>query len=98
MKQWTLITMAFLTVILGGAALSGADFVSSASSADATGKCGYYVNSNGNQVPRPCGNWRSDSMPPPGATTRCQDGTWSWSQHPYARGTCSHHGGVASYR
>ena len=30
---------------------------------------------------------------PAGATAHCSDGSWSFSQH--ARGTCSHHGGVA---
>jgi len=30
---------------------------------------------------------------PPGATARCRDGTYSFSQH--RSGTCSHHGGVA---
>jgi uncharacterized protein DUF3761 len=32
---------------------------------------------------------------PPGATARCVDGTYSFSQH--HSGTCSHHGGVASW-
>jgi hypothetical protein len=32
---------------------------------------------------------------PPGATARCNDGTYSFSQH--RSGTCSHHGGVASW-
>jgi hypothetical protein len=30
---------------------------------------------------------------PPGATARCRDGSYSYSQH--RSGTCSHHGGVA---
>ncbi|MGD0715339.1 MAG: DUF3761 domain-containing protein [Gaiellaceae bacterium] len=33
------------------------------------------------------------ASPPPGATARCRDGTYSYSQH--RSGTCSHHGGVA---
>jgi hypothetical protein len=33
--------------------------------------------------------------PPPGATARCADGTFSYSQH--HSGTCSHHGGVATW-
>ncbi len=33
------------------------------------------------------------ASPPPGATARCGDGTYSYSQH--RSGTCSHHGGVA---
>jgi hypothetical protein len=32
---------------------------------------------------------------PPGATARCRDGTYSFSQH--RSGTCSHHGGVARW-
>ncbi len=63
------------------------------------GECGYYTNSNGNQVSRPCGNWRTDTGPPPTASTAlCRDGTYSFSQHPHASGTCSHHWGVSSYR
>jgi hypothetical protein len=33
--------------------------------------------------------------PPPGATARCRDGTYSYSAH--RSGTCSHHGGVAEW-
>jgi uncharacterized protein DUF3761 len=32
---------------------------------------------------------------PPGATARCNDGTYSYSRH--RSGTCSHHGGVAEW-
>lgn len=32
---------------------------------------------------------------PAGATARCNDGTYSYSQH--RQGTCSHHGGVAEW-
>lgn len=35
----------------------------------------------------------SSGSAPPGATARCKDGTYSYSQH--RQGTCSHHGGVA---
>jgi hypothetical protein len=65
---------------------------------DPAGKCGYYINSNGQQIPSPCGNWRNDPTPPSGATARCRDGAWSWSRHPHYGGTCSYHGGVQSYR
>ena len=65
-------------------------------SADPAGKCGYYTNSQGIEVPRPCGSWRSDPTPPPTATARCRDGSWSWSRHPGASLTCSYHGGVES--
>jgi len=37
----------------------------------------------------------SASTPPPGATARCRDGTYSFSKH--RSGTCSHHGGVAQW-
>jgi Protein of unknown function (DUF3761) len=55
-----------------------------------TGACGYYVNSSGHQVPRPCGTAS-------GATALCADGRYSYSEHPYAPGTCSYHGGVAQH-
>ena len=35
------------------------------------------------------------SKDPSGATAKCRDGTYSYSQH--ASGTCSHHGGVARW-
>lgn len=37
----------------------------------------------------------SAAGPPPGATARCVDGTYSYSQH--RSGTCSHHGVVAQW-
>jgi|GraSoiStandDraft_4_1057263.scaffolds.fasta_scaffold119910_1 hypothetical protein len=52
---------------------------------------GYYVNVNGKCVHRPVRAER----PPPGATAKCRDGTYSFSQN--HRGTCSHHGGVAAW-
>ena len=61
------------------------------------GACGYYTNRGGDQVPRPCGNWRSGEAPPSTATAKCRDGTWSSSEHPHASLTCSYHGGVDSY-
>jgi Protein of unknown function (DUF3761) len=60
--------------------------------------CGYYTNSKGHEVPRPCGNWRSNrGAPPDRATALCGDWTYSFSEHPYASGTCSHHGGVVKH-
>lgn len=47
-----------------------------------------YVNSQGNFVPSPSDN-------PAGASAKCRDGTYSYSQS--RRGTCSHHGGVAQW-
>jgi hypothetical protein len=35
------------------------------------------------------------SGPPPGASAKCRDGTYSFSHH--RRGTCSHHHGVAKW-
>jgi len=35
------------------------------------------------------------STAPVGATAKCRDGTYSYSQN--HRGTCSHHGGVAQW-
>jgi hypothetical protein len=52
---------------------------------------GTYVNSVGNTV---CSPYQSSSAPA-GATARCVDGTYSFSQS--HSGTCSHHGGVAEW-
>jgi hypothetical protein len=48
-----------------------------------------YVNVDGVRVPSPV---FSDTKPA-GASARCRDGSYSFSQN--RRGTCSHHGGVA---
>jgi hypothetical protein len=50
-----------------------------------------YVNVDGKRVPSPV---FSDTKPA-GATARCRDGSYSFSQH--RQGTCSHHGGVATW-
>lgn len=84
-----------VTIAGAGALILTALVSSGAIAADPSGNCGYYRNSAGQQVPRPCGNWRNDPNPPSGASAQCRDGTWSWSKHPHASGTCSHHGGVA---
>jgi hypothetical protein len=47
-----------------------------------------YVNVNGNYVPSPSSN-------PVGATAKCRDGTYSYSQN--HSGTCSSHGGVLAW-
>jgi len=51
-------------------------------------KQGYYKNVSGHCIHRPGSN-------PAGATARCRDGTYSYSEH--ASGTCSHHGGVGRW-
>lgn len=53
----------------------------------------YYTNSAGNTVHSPA-NTVNGSVPA-GASARCGDGTYSFSQS--RRGTCSHHGGVAEW-
>ena len=57
--------------------------------ANAQGSGDYYTNSEGHHVHRPV----HARHVPAGATARCRDGTFSFSEH--HRGTCSHHGGVA---
>jgi resuscitation-promoting factor RpfB len=52
---------------------------------------GTYVNSAGNTVCSP----EAASSTPAGATAHCVDGTYSFSQS--RSGTCSHHGGVATW-
>ncbi|HSW85349.1 MAG TPA: DUF3761 domain-containing protein [Candidatus Saccharimonadales bacterium] len=52
---------------------------------------GSYVNSAGNTVCSP----ESSPSAPSGATAQCADGTYSFSQS--HSGTCSHHGGVATW-
>src|SRR5688572_1616789 len=53
---------------------------------------GGYVNALGNFVSSPV---RSSDGPPRGASARCRDGTYSFSQS--RSGTCSGHGGVARW-
>ena len=48
----------------------------------------YYRNSSGHLV-------HSPSSSPTGASAKCRDGSYSYSEH--RRGTCSHHGGVARW-
>ena len=52
----------------------------------------YYTNTSGNKVHSPA---YSNNGVPAGASARCGDGTYSFSQS--RRGTCSHHGGVAQW-
>lgn len=52
---------------------------------------GTYINSSGNTVCRP----ETSTNIPSGATARCSDGTYSFSQS--RSGTCSHHNGVAEW-
>src|SRR6267378_3368367 len=52
-----------------------------------------YINVDGQWVPSPTRT--TDGQPPPGASAKCRDGTFSFSRH--RQGTCSHHGGVAEW-
>jgi len=57
----------------------------------AASKPHYYTNKAGQRVQSPT----NASAAPKGATAQCGDGSYSFSQS--RRGTCSHHGGVASW-
>jgi len=52
-----------------------------------------YTNSRGEWVPSPTRT--PNDSPPPGASARCRDGTYSFSRS--RSGTCSHHGGVGQW-
>lgn len=54
---------------------------------------GMYLNRSGQRVHSPAHT--TDGAVPPGASAQCRDGTYSFSQR--RSGTCSHHGGVASW-
>ena len=54
---------------------------------------GEYTNSDGNVIHSPAHT--KNGKAPEGATARCRDGSYSFSQH--RRGTCSRHGGVAEW-
>jgi hypothetical protein len=51
----------------------------------------YYTSRSGHEVHRPEGYTEEAT----GATERCRDGSWSFSEH--RSGTRSHHGGVARW-
>lgn len=54
---------------------------------------GHYVNKSARVVHSPAHSINGTA--PDGASAKCRDGTYSFSQH--HRGTCSHHGGVAQW-
>ncbi|MBS0297419.1 MAG: DUF3761 domain-containing protein [Proteobacteria bacterium] len=87
----TLVRRALFAAALAAFALTG--FGAEAKpSRNVTGvACDTYTNKSGHQICRP----RRSTSVPPGATARCRDGAYSFSEH--RRGTCSHHGGVRSW-
>ena len=54
---------------------------------------GHYTNRSGAVVHSPAHTVTGHA--PAGASAKCRDGTFSFSQH--HQGTCSHHGGVAAW-
>lgn len=54
---------------------------------------GHYRNSQGIEVHSPAAS--KSGKVPDGASAQCRDGTYSFSQN--RRGTCSRHGGVATW-
>jgi hypothetical protein len=90
----------FRAFVIGAAitaAAIGTAFTASASSLPTsplpfiTCSPGAYDNSSGNCVQDP----EQAPSAPSGATAKCRDGDWSFSQH--HSGTCSGHGGVAQW-
>jgi len=53
----------------------------------------HYKTRNGQEVHAPAAS--THDQVPAGASAKCRDGSYSFSQH--RRGTCSHHGGVGSW-
>jgi hypothetical protein len=53
---------------------------------------GCYTTRDGVEVHRP--SRTKDGKPPIGYAAKCQDDSWSFSQHPGDPDTCSYHGGV----
>jgi Protein of unknown function (DUF3761) len=70
---------------------ASAGLASPAHAKPAPGGC--YIAKSGDCVPYP----QQGGSQPPGATAQCADGSWSFSEHPYASGTCHGHGGVQRY-
>jgi hypothetical protein len=89
--SWTRSAPARVTVKapVGGSTTHSSSTSTTHSSTTGTGKT--YVNVDGNTVHSPV----TAPVAPSGATAKCNDGSWSYSQN--HRGTCSHHGGVARW-
>ena len=90
MKLPSILAFAFLAF---SAPFPSLIYAPAAADARPYGVCGSdsYVNARGKCVHRPVRARRA----PAGATAKCRDGTYSFSQT--RRGTCSWHGGVAAW-
>lgn len=84
-QHWTVATVA-VTPTPAGSTPAPSTSTQTAPSSSSTGSG--YTNIDGNHVNSPSSN-------PAGATAKCKDGTYSYSQH--RSGTCSSHGGVAMW-
>jgi hypothetical protein len=83
--------MHFARRLIAALALTASLLAATGVDARGPAKCETYTNSSGHQVCRPM----RAKHAPEGATAKCRDGTYSFSEH--HRGTCSHHGGVAEW-
>jgi hypothetical protein len=83
----------FLRATLVAAAIAMAAIGSASPAYSSPGGGGCYIAESGDCVPYP----QHGGPQPPGATAQCADGSWSFSEHPYASGTCHGHGGVQRY-
>jgi hypothetical protein len=88
MKLMSVLAFGYLALSAPFPSLIGAPNVAQARAYSVCGS-GSYVNSSGHCVHRPV----HANQAPAGATAKCRDGTYSFSEH--HRGTCSWHGGVA---
>jgi Protein of unknown function (DUF3761) len=79
------------TLIAAAITAASVGLASPAYSRPSPGGC--YIASSGDCVPYP----QQGGPQPPGATAQCADGSWSFSEHPHASGTCHGHGGVQQY-
>lgn len=84
-----MVLAAALMVALSVAVAAPARNTASSTASVVACKSAYYKNVSGHCVHRPV----KAPHAPAGATAKCRDGSYSFSEH--ASGTCSHHGGVA---
>jgi Protein of unknown function (DUF3761) len=77
----TFVAAAILTAAIGSASSAQSD----------PDPC--FIAKSGDCVPYP----QKGGPQPPNATAQCADGSWSFSEHPYASGSCHGHGGVQRY-